>query len=212
MSFKTTLTKAYTAEELIKGFYQNGSGNCVSIATIKAAIMAFQTRPIIEIVHSNEEGILFRMLDNELEYHLLKENLQLVERMANFSGKDLDLLPYAYFLFAAMAKRVEVEGNDGHADITFAEAIDTLNDGELFTEGPYWLGLEEFVIYGPDRKFPANHKAKIFLLRQEAGIGKSPKHAWFSSNGTNDEHGIPSRIRATTSGAIALDVTAIRGR
>ncbi|MEM6966782.1 MAG: hypothetical protein AAF573_18605 [Bacteroidota bacterium] len=67
----------------------------------------------------------------------------------------------------------------------------------------------DFVIYGPNRKFPFYKKAKRFLENKSAGIGKSPKHVWFSSNGLNDEYGTISKIRSTTSGSLALDIDKI---
>ena len=208
MNIPDKIKTNFTSEEIIKGFYQNGTGNCVSVASIKASLMAFQTKPVFETIEVSNDNITIEMRDGFTE-NITSEDLILAKRLSEFKKVNSLIYNHAILMFAAMAKRAQVEGNDGIDDMNYAEALNSLNDGEDYKEGLKWLGLKEYIIYGPNRKIAYYGKAKRFLKKTKAGIGKSPKHAWFSSNGINDEYGTLSEIRGSTSGALALDVDKI---
>ena len=50
MELPKKIADSISASVLIEGFYQNGEGNCVSIASIKASMMAFKSKPIFKSV------------------------------------------------------------------------------------------------------------------------------------------------------------------
>ncbi len=208
MKIPQKITTPFTAEELIKGFYQNGEGNCVSIGAIKCSLMAFKTKTVFKNIQIQNDKISILMRD-EFSVEITSEEYTLAKRLSKFEKVDSQIFQHAILMFSAMAKRAQMENNDGQEDMNYAEAIETLNDGENYKEGFKWLGLLAFVIYGPNRKFPFYKKARRFLKNQSAGIGKSPKHVWFSSNGLNDESGTISKIRSSTSGSLALDIEEI---
>jgi hypothetical protein len=52
------------------------------------------------------------------------------------------MLTDANFLYAASAKRAQMENNDGTAGRSFTAAMDSLNDGEYSREGLDRLGLK----------------------------------------------------------------------
>jgi hypothetical protein len=197
---------APTCDRLIRGFYQGAAGNCASIAIIKAALMAFGDRPILRSVHETAEGYVAVMRDSDREYRLAREEVDASRGLSRFQGEDRELLDHAIFLFTAMAKRAQMEGNDGRSGMTFAEAAGTLNDGEYWLRGPQWLGLDRFVVQGPNRRLPASSAAKRFLEQHAAGIGKDWAHTWFASYGVHDHRGTPGRPPRLISGAIAIEV------
>ncbi|MEM6966783.1 MAG: hypothetical protein AAF573_18610, partial [Bacteroidota bacterium] len=79
---------------------------------------------------------------------ITSEEYTLAARLSNFKKVDSLIFQHALLMFAAMAKRAQMEDNDGQEDMNYAEAIETLNDGENYKEGFKWLGLLDFVIYG----------------------------------------------------------------
>lgn len=204
MNIPPAPTRAYSATELIEGCHQYGAGNCVAIAAIKASLMAFGTRNVFESVTPGENAVTVKMRDGK-QYELSFDEWEQARQQAAFKGDNRDLYERMVFMYAIMAKRAQVERNDELKDPTYAQALNSLSNGEDFWEGPIWLGINHYVINGPNRKRP-NKKAKDFLRRQEAGIAKSPKHAWFSSKGKNDDHGEVETIKWTTSGGIAFDL------
>jgi hypothetical protein len=198
------LSRERSGVELIGGFYQHGAGNCASIAVIKCAIAAFGKDPVYRhaVVDGDVVGIELR---DGLKLRVTASELELASRRSFFAGEDKELLAHAHFLFAVMAKRAQMEGNDGRQGLNFSEAIDTLNDGEFWLEAPTWLGLEPCVKLGPNRKLPAYGAAREFLSGRPYGIGKSAQHVWFASMGVHDEYGTPSDPRWSISGAMTLD-------
>lgn len=208
MSLPVPITTSLSSDEIIRGFYQGIAGNCASIAAIKAAIMAFGARPVFSRTGADGDGYVVVMRDGDDEYSFTADELEMAKRMSRFRGDHAVLLSHAHFMFAAMARRAQLENNDGSSGMSFAEAVDSLNDGEYWKEGLHWLGLERFVIEGPDTRLPSP-RAAGFLADKAAGIGQSAKHTWFASMGQHDETGVPSRPRWTISGAVALDVERI---
>jgi hypothetical protein len=207
MPLPPEMTTPYSTRDLITGFYQAGAGNCASIAAIKAALMAFGTRPVFARTSMNGTDHVVVMRDAETEYRFTEAELQLAAKHMSIKGDDELLVAHAHFMFAAMAKRVQHQGNDGKPKPTFESAIASLNDGEYYLEGPKWLGLGAFIKQGPQRKMPFYGAASRFLAANEAVICKSPKHAWFGSFGLCDRYGDAGGPYKTISAAIAMVAT-----
>jgi hypothetical protein len=82
-------------------------------------------------------------------------------------------------IYAAMAKRAQLEGNDGRRNMTYARACESLNDGESYKEGARWLGLERYV----KRLSPGE------IHKYEAVVAASARHAVFSTGKLVDHYG-----------------------
>lgn len=204
MMIPVALQRPRTGIELVRGFYQHGAGNCASIAAIKCAIAAFGVVSVYRLASENQ-GIVSVQQRDGFEVHLSADEIELAARRNFFAGEDAELLVQARFLFSVMAKRAQLDGNDGRQGMSYGEAIESLNDGEFWLEAPGWLGLAACVVHGPDRKLPNSGAAKVFLESHDYGVAKSAKHVWFASRGIHDEYGTPSGPRWSLSGAITFD-------
>lgn len=204
MQVPPEITHAYSAHDLITGFYQFGAGNCASIAAIKAALMAFGTHPVFRRVAIDGPDYVVVMRDADTEYRFTEAELELAAKDMSIKGGDDLLVAHAHFMFTAMAKRVQQHGNDGKPMPTLESAIASLNDGEHYLEGPKWLGIAKHVKQGPNRKLPFYGKAKRFVVANVATISKSPRHAWFGSHGLCDNYGKVDGPFSTISGSIAI--------
>ncbi|WP_455826844.1 hypothetical protein [Pseudomonas graminis] len=124
------------------GFKQGPDGNCVTVSAIKAAMMRFGQKPadIYKEVKAAGDGYNVVMRDG-FGLHFSKEEFRQAARAAQFQGNDPSLVNEANFLFAASAKRAQMKDNDGYAGNGFAEALQSLNDGEGAREGLERLGL-----------------------------------------------------------------------
>jgi len=194
-------------EDLIKGFYQGRAGNCASIAPIKAALMLFGKNSIFRSVDIREDEYVVVMRDSKIEYTFTDMELDRATKLSNFKGDDLDLLEYAHFIFAAMCKRAQLENNDNHAEEGFDSAISSLNDGEYWKDGPFRLGLGDYVISGPDSRLPLWNRGRLnaHLRQHRVSIVKSAKHVWFSSEGMHDWYGSVKRsLPRFSSGVISM--------
>ena len=133
-----------TSKDLITGFKQGGTGNCVSIAVIKAGIEIFGINKVL--FHQKIENKFDISMRDGYRLKLSNEELEIAQNQSSFiQGTDIDILNYANFLFGAMAKRAQEENNDGNENMTFEESTVTLNDGEYYLEGPHWLGLRHHI-------------------------------------------------------------------
>lgn len=129
------------------GFYQGPSkGNCVTVAAIKAAMMRFGQKPtdIFNHVKAAGDGYNVEMRDG-FRLHLSHNELAQAAYRADFRGHDSAMLADAHFLYAASAKRAQLENNDGYASAEFGQAMFSLNDGEDGYEGMQRLGLNAYI-------------------------------------------------------------------
>lgn len=128
------------------GFKQGPDGNCVTVSAIKAAMMKFGQKPtdIFKDVKEAGDGFDVQMRDG-FQLHLSKGELQQAAQQARFMGDDPAMITDANFLYAASAKRAQIEGNDGNAGSSFLQATQTLNNGEESLEGLHRLGLGNHV-------------------------------------------------------------------
>ncbi|MEX5541424.1 hypothetical protein [Pseudomonas poae] len=124
------------------GFSQGRDGNCVTVSAIKAAMMRFGQKPadIFREVSLEGDGYKVVMRDGRW-FHLSKAELAHAARRSDFKGTDPAMLADAHFLYAASAKRAQLENNDGYAWSSFDDALTSLNDGEGAAEGLERLGL-----------------------------------------------------------------------
>lgn len=159
-------------------FKQGGTGNCVSVAAIKAAMAKFGPDNVFKSVTRSGNGYDVTMRDG-VKVRVSDAELATASRLSRFSGKDPGVLRKANLMYAAMANRAQLEGNDGRRNMSFERACQSLNDGESYLEGARWLGLK-------------NHVRKISprnLDSYTAVVTASARHAMFASNGYVDHYG-----------------------
>lgn len=125
------------------GFSQGDDGNCITVSAIKAAMMRYGQKPtdIFKEVKETANGYEVTMRDG-VKVSFTKDELKQAATHARFKGDDPQMLTDANFLYAASAKRAQMENNDGTAGRSFTAAMDSLNDGEYSREGLDRLGLK----------------------------------------------------------------------
>jgi hypothetical protein len=164
--------------QIIAGFKQGGTGNCVSVAAIKAAMTAFGPDQIFRSVSRTPTGHDVVMRDG-VSVHVTDAELARSRSLSRFEGADRALLDQANLAFAAMSKRVILEGNDGYRQTSLDSAARSLNNGESFLEGAHWLGLD-------------GHMKTIApgeIHQHKAVVAASKKHAVFVTDGVVDRFG-----------------------
>lgn len=127
------------------GFYQGAQGNCVTVSAIKAAMMKYGQNPtgIYKRVTETPKGFTITMRDNCTVY-LTHAELEIARAASNFRGADKGLVADAVFLYAASAKRAQLENHEFRAAAGYDVALQTLNDGESPGESLRRLGLYAF--------------------------------------------------------------------
>jgi hypothetical protein len=169
-------------KEMITSFKQTAAGNCVSIAVIKAGIEVFGIGGLFNhrIIEDKHHII---MLDGK-ELVLEQSEVDFANQNSGFEAiSNQEIYEYAQLCYAVMAKRAQRDGNDnyGPGEATYEQALNTLNDGEHYLEGPNWLGLRYHTV-------PVG---KRYRWRYTACIANSPKHCFYMSYGYEDEYGSP---------------------
>ena len=130
-------------DNIWSGFSQGPDGNCVTVSAIKAAMMHFGQKPtdIFRDVKETGTGYDVTMRDG-FKLSLSRDEVRQAAIHARFNGDDPAMMTDANFLFAASAKRAQMENNDGRAGRSFMAAMSSLNDGEAAREGLDRLGLK----------------------------------------------------------------------
>ena len=135
-------------DNIWSGFRQGPDGNCVTVSAIKGAMMKFGQKPtdVFKAVQQAGDGYDVKMRDG-FELHLSKNELQQAAAYARFQGDDPAMMTDANFMFAASAKRAQMEGNGLDDDPnqsrkSFAHAMQSLNNGEMPHEALDRLGLK----------------------------------------------------------------------
>ncbi len=169
--------------DLIKSFRQGGTGNCVSIAIIKAGIQIFGLGRIFD--HHWEGDTCSVTMRDGYQLEFTKAELEIGSSGSRFIplGNE-EVFNYANLCFTAMAKRAQIEENDDFEDMTFEKAIETLNDGEYYLHGPDWIGLRHHV----------RRSGRRYVWQYRGMIGASSRHAFFASQGYEDNYGRPDRL------------------
>jgi len=136
-------------DNIWSGFSQGPDGNCVTVSAIKGAMMKFGQKPtdVFKEVKETGEGYHVKMRDG-FELTLSKGELRQAAAYAQFKGDNPGMITDANFMYAASAKRAQIEGN-GHDDNanaakqSFAHAMQSLNNGEMGWEALDRLGLKD---------------------------------------------------------------------
>ncbi|RIV47530.1 hypothetical protein [Flagellimonas pelagia] len=171
-------------KELIKAFKQGKTGNCVSIAIIKAGIQIFGIDKVFN--HLWVDDICEVTMRDGYELSFTREEFIKGEKGSKFQLlNNKEIFDYANLCFTVMAKRAQVEENDDFENMTFEKAIETLNDGEYYRHGPDWIGLQYNIL---------NTKRK-HVWKQKGVVGASKKHCFFASEGIEDDYGRIEYIR-----------------
>lgn len=169
-------------KDIITSFRQGGTGNCVSIAVIKAAIQVFGLGKVIYFQQDEDKQYMFTMRDG-FENTLTEAEIEAATEGSKFILlNNKEVFTYANFCFAAMVKRVLIEEHEGAS--TYAEAIEALNNGEYYYLGADWIGLRHY-----------KRAVGLRYIWSNIGVvGASPKHCFFCSEGIKDNYGIPDKI------------------
>ena len=135
-------------DNIWSGFSQGPDGNCVTVSAIKGAMMRYGQKPtdVFKEVKETADGYHVKMRDG-FELDLSKKDLEDAAKYAQFKGDDPAMLTDANFMFAASARRAQIEGNGlddrpGEAQRSFAHAMQSLNNGEMPHEALDRLGLK----------------------------------------------------------------------
>lgn len=165
-------------KELIEAFKQGGEGNCVSIAIIKAGIEIFGINGIFSHQWENDNCTVIQR--DGFTLSITKQELEIATESSNFILlKNKNVFDYANLCFTIMAKRAHIEGNDGQENMTFEEALTSLNEGESYLEGPHWIGLRHHI----------RSVGRKYIWQYKGVIGASRKHCFFASEGIEDNYG-----------------------
>lgn len=170
-------------QALIRSFKQDGAGNCVSIAIIKAGIEVFG---LGKVIHAEKIATGYRVtMRDGFSFDITNEEIQIASKGSKFKLlENREVFDYANFCFGAMAKRAQIEENDDFQNMTFEKAIATLNDGEYYTYGPHFLGL----------RHNYRHVGRRYIFHYPGVVGASIKHCFFASYGWEDKYGTPDYI------------------
>jgi hypothetical protein len=167
-----------SGQTILAAFKQGGTGNCVSVAAIKAAMTTFGPEGVFRSQTRVPGGVDVVMRDG-VTVHVTDEELRKAPGLSRFVGAEGPLLDQANLMFAAMSKRALLEGNDNRRFSSIEAAARSLNDGESYLEGAAWLGLSRHMkTVGPDE-----------LSAYPAAVAASKKHAVFVSDGQIDRFG-----------------------
>lgn len=135
-------------DNIWSGFSQGPDGNCVTVSAIKGAMMKFGQKPtdVFKEVKETANGYQVTMRDG-FKLEVSKDELKQAARYAQFNGDNPSMMTDANFMFAASAKRAQLEGNGlddnpNASKLSFAHAMQSLNNGELPHEALDRLGLK----------------------------------------------------------------------
>ncbi|QXI57988.1 hypothetical protein HU759_023260 [Pseudomonas sp. OE 28.3] len=136
-------------DNIWSGFSQGPDGNCVTVSAIKGAMMKFGQKPtdVFKDVKETGGGYYVKMRDG-FELTLSKGELRHAAAYAQFKGDNPGMITDANFMYAASAKRAQMEGNGyddnpNAAKQSFAHAMQSLNNGEMGWEALDRLGLKD---------------------------------------------------------------------
>jgi len=167
-----------SGQTILAAFKQGGTGNCVSVAAIKAAMTTFGPEGVFSSQTRVSGGVDVVMRDG-VTVHVTEGELRKAPALSRFVGSGGPLLDQATLMFAAMSKRALLEGNDNRRFSSIEAAARSLNDGESYLEGAAWLGLSRHMkTIGPDE-----------LSSYPSAVAASKKHAVFASGGQIDRFG-----------------------
>ncbi|WP_123784161.1 hypothetical protein [Corallococcus macrosporus] len=185
-----------------------GAGNCVSIATIKAAAHHFGGRCIFSSRVKNDDGSIDVTMHDGEAFHIDPNLLAFVEGNAFFGhGTDEELRHQAFEAYAAMALRLRRDflSRDFQSDLredqlkilkdpnapSPDEAVLLLNGGINVQRGPELLGIEQFQQPLEGSSLIRFFRIRSFLGNRPTCVANSGAHAWFVSRKVGDKDGTP---------------------
>lgn len=121
----------------VSGFGQGQEGNCSAIAVIKAA-MDKKGAGALAGVQAQGDGFSVTMRDGA-QVSLTGAELSQARFAANLKGPNSPAKAYAELMYAAMAKRAQVEGHEGAR--TFPQALGALANGDNPYASAHLAGL-----------------------------------------------------------------------
>ncbi|MGL5999180.1 MAG: hypothetical protein ACRC1I_22190 [Pseudomonas proteolytica] len=171
------------------GFSQGSNGDCVAISAIKAAMVRFGQKPtdVFKDVKEAGDGFDITMKDG-VKVHLSQEELKMAEKSSGLKGNDPEMMKDAAFMYAASAKRAQMENNDGTASQSFAQALKTIEDGEGGAEGLLRLGLKDHMKQGSVSDL-LNGAVGIVNRVIDLGNGLTGGHSMAVINGIEEQWG-----------------------
>ncbi len=170
---------------IVKSWSQGQAGNCVTVASLKAAQTVFPelagTNGVLAACSEDAAGFDIVMRDG-FACRVTKDEVKVAGRESGFNVWSKDKSKNAVLLYAACAKRAQVEGNDsaGPNEMDFKKACRSLNDGEWEEEGLSRLGLAALcrsIEIGDAKKY-------------SAVVVCNGTHAWFVTGGYGDTYGM----------------------
>lgn len=177
---------------LISSWRQTSEGNCVSVATIKAAMHKWGNKVFLDQKAAADGGVDLTLRDGH-RMHLSPTELETARRLSRFSGRDQQALDYANLCYAAIAKRALQQGHEGAR--TFARACHSLNNGEQVHYPAKLLGISDHL-----RRINVSD-----IPRHEIVVAWNAGHMIYGTNGVTDRWGAPaSPWRWGLSGAYVL--------
>ena len=173
------------AANIFTGFRQGGAGNCVTVAAIKAGMTRFGTGGIFQRVDRANDGSWNIQMRDGYRLNLRQQEIDWARGLSRFHGSDRALLNRAIFYYAAATKRAMYENNDGWGRRGFGAAAQTLNNGEMSTEGLHFLGLDRFV----------RRISVADMHRYKSVVASNSGHAMWVSSGVVERYGRGQRGR-----------------
>jgi thiol-disulfide isomerase/thioredoxin len=181
----------------IHAWKQGGTGNCASIACIKAATDAYGKEGVFDGVTKREDGGFDLKLQDGRSVSLTAKELETAKRYSQFHelGKGTDL-EHAQLTYGAMAKnKQELMGYR-----SFESALSSLNDGENPRDAARWLGIPKDRIQeltskgvaGQDSIVAWNNRHAVFVDRA-LGQGGKESHQ-YDLYGRAMDYGSGSRL------------------
>ena len=181
--------------ELIEGWEQGSKGNCVTVAAIKAAQKTFGAelsnseapdRGVFQTAEPTQDGGMRIVMRDGFELTLTQKEFEQAAASSRFRtdvGRK-DLLGNANQLYAAAAKRAQMEGNDGYGPnkMSYDRSLRSLEDGEYTSnvmEQVGRLGLSEY----------AKKVQRSEMKNYDSTLSSGAGHAYFVSNGDRDYYG-----------------------
>jgi hypothetical protein len=197
---------AFESTDIIEGFVQGAKGNCATVAAIKLAMYRFgSAEKIFHSVRRDADNGCDIIMRDGTHLTLTAEEIQLAEESASFLQEKAndDVRSTAVLLYAASAKRICLDGNDGipAGEMSFEKALGTMEDDEDGPEVIARLGLTSYVEPVSDFDQLRKRDAGIAIYAPPAGVG----HAVFFTQDKLDHYGNPQDMSKEISMSLQND-------
>lgn len=145
--------------DLFSSFYQTNRGNCASTAAIKAAMEEFGPHFFESVARQPDGSYAIKMKDG-FELSISPSELEAAATATHYSGAHRETKSLATLSYASMAKRAWAMGHEGAT--TYGEALMSLNNGEITSHVPTYLGLRHFVQFIDVSDVPQQDGAVVY--------------------------------------------------